>query len=86
MASYQCSPHSTSEGIVAVFDNCALIQKDQNTNKFVATVVLDEVGLAEDSPKLPLKVCRYHVLCFTKPRPRVNFIFCSRVSMCFLKS
>ena len=26
-----------------------------NTKKFVSVVVLDEVGLAEDSPSLPLK-------------------------------
>ena len=56
MVPYQCSPHSTSEGIVGVFGNCALLQKDQDLETFVATVILDEVGLAEDSPKLPLKV------------------------------
>ena len=28
----------------------------KNTKQFVSVVVLDEVGLAEDSPSLPLKV------------------------------
>ena len=59
MVPYQCSPHSTSEGIEGVFGNCALLQKDQDLETFVATVILDEVGLAEDSPKLPLKVGRF---------------------------
>ena len=31
------------------------LQRKQNRLNFVAVVVLDEVGLAEDSPYLPLK-------------------------------
>ena len=55
MASYQCSPLSTPEGIVATFRQCRKLQKDKNLDKFVSVVVLDEVGLAEDSPLMPLK-------------------------------
>ena len=56
MISYQCSHLSTSEGIIDVFKKCAAFQKGRNPKQFVSCVVLDEVGLAEDSPKLPLKV------------------------------
>ena len=55
MASYQCSPLSTPEGIVATFRQCRQLQKGKNLDKFVSVVVLDEVGLAEDSPLMPLK-------------------------------
>ena len=55
MVSYQCSPLSTAEGIVATFRQCSNLQKDKNPDKFVSVVVLDEVGLAEDSPLMPLK-------------------------------
>ena len=57
MISYQCSPLSTPEGIVGTFSQCAELQKKKDLNKFVSVVVLDEVGLAEDSPRMPLKVC-----------------------------
>lgn len=30
-------------------------QQDRNLDLFASVVVLDEVGLAEDSPKMPLK-------------------------------
>ncbi|XP_022796392.1 E3 ubiquitin-protein ligase rnf213-alpha-like isoform X2 [Stylophora pistillata] len=55
MASYQCSPLSTPEGIVATFKQCSKLQEGKNPDKFVSVVVLDEVGLAEDSPLMPLK-------------------------------
>ena len=55
MASYQCSPLSTPEGIMATFRQCSKLQEDKNPEKFVSVVVLDEVGLAEDSPLMPLK-------------------------------
>ncbi|XP_022806308.1 E3 ubiquitin-protein ligase rnf213-alpha-like [Stylophora pistillata] len=55
MASYQCSPLSTPEGIVATFRQCSKLQEGKNPEKFVSVVVLDEVGLAEDSPLMPLK-------------------------------
>lgn len=56
MVSFQCSPLATAEGIVGTFKQCARLQKDKDLDKFVAVVVLDEVGLAEDSQKMPLKV------------------------------
>ncbi|XP_020630790.1 E3 ubiquitin-protein ligase rnf213-alpha-like [Orbicella faveolata] len=55
MVSYQCSPLSTPEGIVATFRQCSKLQEGKNPEKFVSVVVLDEVGLAEDSPLMPLK-------------------------------
>ncbi|KAI6655773.1 E3 ubiquitin-protein ligase [Oopsacas minuta] len=54
--SYQCSQLSTAEGIIGVFKSCKNLQRKTGSNKFAACVVLDEVGLAEDSPLLPLKV------------------------------
>ena len=56
MISYQCSPLSTPDGIVSTFQQCANLQRDKNLDDFVSVVVLDEVGLAEDSPRMPLKV------------------------------
>ena len=56
MVSYQCSPLATPQGIVGTFKQCADLQKDQDLDKYVSVVVLDEVGLAEDSPRMPLKV------------------------------
>ena len=54
--SYQCSQLSTAEGIIDVFKKCRKMQRKTRSNRFVSCVVLDEVGLAEDSPHLPLKV------------------------------
>lgn len=56
MASFQCSKLSTAEGILGVFEDCAKFQERQDKSKFVSVVVLDEVGLAEDSENMPLKV------------------------------
>ncbi|XP_046860852.1 E3 ubiquitin-protein ligase rnf213-alpha-like [Xenia sp. Carnegie-2017] len=55
MQSYQCSPLSTPDGIVSIFKQCSQLQKDKDLSKFVSVVVLDEIGLAEDSPLMPLK-------------------------------
>uniref|UniRef100_A0A3B4YE64 RING-type E3 ubiquitin transferase n=1 Tax=Seriola lalandi dorsalis TaxID=1841481 RepID=A0A3B4YE64_SERLL len=55
MVSFQCSPHSSPEGIIGTFKNCARFQKDKNMDEYVSVVVLDEIGLAEDSPQMPLK-------------------------------
>lgn len=55
MQSYQCSPLSTPDGIVSTFRQCQKLQKDKDLDKFVSVVVLDEIGLAEDSPLMPLK-------------------------------
>ena len=56
MFSYQCSQLSTPESVIEVFNTAKRFQRDQDTEKYVSVVVLDEVGLAEDSPNLPLKV------------------------------
>ncbi len=56
MFSYQCSQYSTPESIVEAFDLAKEFQEKRNTTEYVSVVVLDEVGLAEDSPTLPLKV------------------------------
>ncbi|XP_053396010.1 E3 ubiquitin-protein ligase rnf213-alpha-like [Mercenaria mercenaria] len=55
MVSFQCSPLATPDGIVGTFRQCAQFQKDKDLDTFVSIVVLDEVGLAEDSPRMPLK-------------------------------
>ena len=54
---YQCSQFSTAESIREVFVAAKKFQdvKDDFAN-FVSVVVLEEVGLAEDSPGLPLKI------------------------------
>ena len=54
--SFQCSAATDAVGIEAVFSQCAQLQKERDCNRYVATVVLDEIGLAEDSKKMPLKV------------------------------
>ena len=55
MCSYQCSPLSSAEGIIGVFRQCSRFQEGKDLNTFASVVVLDEVGLAEDSPRMPLK-------------------------------
>ena len=62
MFSYQCSQLSTPESVLEVFNTAEKFQKSKkdisdtkDTSRFVSVVVLDEVGLAEDSPSLPLK-------------------------------
>jgi hypothetical protein len=55
MVSYQCSPLSTPEGIVATFRQCRRLQENNPDGRYASVVVLDEVGLAEDSPLMPLK-------------------------------
>ena len=41
--------------MIEVFTTASKFQSKQDRNSYVAVVVLDEVGLAEDSPNLPLK-------------------------------
>lgn len=41
--------------MIEVFNIASRFQAGQDTKSHVAVVVLDEVGLAEDSPNLPLK-------------------------------
>ena len=55
MFSYQCSRLSTPQSVIEVFNTAKQFQKKINTTNYVSVVVLDEVGLAEDSPNLPLK-------------------------------
>ena len=55
LISYQCSQLSTPESIMDVFRNAKQIQDKLDHRTDVALVVLDEVGLAEDSPSFPLK-------------------------------
>ena len=56
MLSHQCSQLSTSDSILKLFKKASKVQENNNKSQFVSVVVLDEVGLAEDSPNLPLKV------------------------------
>ena len=55
MFSYQCSQLSTPKSITEVFESAKKFQEKQDVKQYVSVVVLDEVGLAEDSPSLPLK-------------------------------
>ncbi|XP_032847063.2 E3 ubiquitin-protein ligase rnf213-alpha-like [Tyto alba] len=55
LLSFQCSPHSKPEGIISTFRQCAQFQKGKNLDEFASVVLLDEIGLAEDSPEMPLK-------------------------------
>jgi hypothetical protein len=59
LCSFQCSQLSSPVDILGSFEECAKLQENENLDKFVAVVVLEEVGLAEDSPKMPLKVNGY---------------------------
>ncbi len=55
MFSYQCSQLSTPESVIEIFKSAERFQANQDVKQYVSVVVLDEVGLAEDSPSLPLK-------------------------------
>ena len=55
MFSYQCSQLATSESVIEVFTSAKKFQDLSDATELVSVVVLDEVGLAEDSPNLPLK-------------------------------
>ena len=41
--------------MIEVFNTAKRFQRNQDTTKYVSVVVLDKVGLADDSPNLPLK-------------------------------
>lgn len=59
VVSYQCSPMSEAKGIEDAFNAAKRIQNAINNKggtPTIAVVNLDEVGLAEISPHLPLKV------------------------------
>ncbi|XP_062570766.1 E3 ubiquitin-protein ligase RNF213-like isoform X2 [Saccostrea cucullata] len=55
LISFQCSPLATADGILKTFKQASSFQKNKDLDRFVSVVVLDEVGLAEDSPRMPLK-------------------------------
>ncbi|XP_074426105.1 E3 ubiquitin-protein ligase rnf213-alpha-like isoform X2 [Larus michahellis] len=55
LVSFQCSPYSKPEAIISTFRQCAQFQKEKNLDEFASVVLLDEIGLAEDSPEMPLK-------------------------------
>lgn len=59
ISSFQCSPLSTAENIEQTFQKALQLQKKSNQEKdsnTLVTVLLDEIGLADQSPFLPLKV------------------------------
>ena len=57
LLTYQCSQLSTPESIIDVFNSAQKLQNSGRSElQIVSLVVLDEVGLAEDSPSFPLKV------------------------------
>ena len=53
---YQCNQFSTTKSLIDVFEEAMNFQKSQDVSKFASVVVLEEIGLAEDAPGLPLKV------------------------------
>ncbi|XP_063680621.1 LOW QUALITY PROTEIN: E3 ubiquitin-protein ligase rnf213-alpha-like [Bolinopsis microptera] len=58
MTSFQCSPQSEAEGIERTFESAKKFISDENNTqnrRLMPVVVLDEIGLAEDSKKMPLK-------------------------------
>lgn len=54
---YQCSPMSTSQSIKYMFEAAKSFQ--EHSSDVSTVLLLDEVGLAENSPDLPLKVLHY---------------------------
>lgn len=73
LISFQCSPLATADGILKTFNQASSFQKSKNLEKFVSVVVLDEVGLAEDSPRMPLKV-KYILHYFVRLFAILNFL------------
>ena len=55
MVSYQNTSLSSPNEIVEAFVVAEQFQKDKSKDHFVAAVVFDDVGLAEDTTPLPLK-------------------------------
>jgi len=56
MFTYQCSPLSTAQEIKRQFDLACRFQAHAGVEQQISVFVLDEVGLAEFSPAMPLKV------------------------------
>jgi len=80
MSAFQCSRHATPAGIAGVFKHCAKFQKGQDLDTFVSVVVLDEVGLAEDSENMPLKVGCDEVISSLESEMITIFIDCTYIS------
>lgn len=57
LITFQCSPLSTSDMILKTFRLCAKYQneREKDLDRYTSVVVLDEIGLAEASPSMPLK-------------------------------
>nr|XP_039248269.1 E3 ubiquitin-protein ligase rnf213-alpha-like isoform X1 [Styela clava] len=90
MLSYQCSALTDANGIEAIFKQCTQLQAKQDLDKYVAVVVLDEIGLAEDSANMPLKVLHPLLECGSTdnssltdidPKMKVGFIGISNWSL-----
>lgn len=81
---YQCNQFSTTTTLIELFQEGMKFQKSQDVKKFASVVVLEEIGLAEDAPGLPLKVLHPYLEDGTaglnpedmeiKPEERVAFI------------
>ena len=82
---YQCNQFSTTSTLVELFEEAMKFQVAQGDfNNSVSVVVLEEIGLAEDTPGLPLKVLHPYLEDGTagtkpdeqdvKPEERVAFI------------
>ena len=82
---YQCNQFSTTDTLVEVFEEAKKFQMHQKDfQSFASVVVLEEIGLAEDTPGLPLKVLHPYLEDGTaginpddedvKPEERVAFI------------
>ena len=92
MVSFQCSPLATAGGILSTFRQCQKFQEKRDVQRFAAVCVLDEVGLAEDSPRMPLKTL--HPLLedgcvdeeVPEPHKKVNYLlsyrYCSFCQCC----
>ena len=82
---YQCNQFSTTNTLIEIFQEAMKFQESQGDHtKFASVVVLEEIGLAEDAPGLPLKVLHPYLEDGTagtnpdeveiKPEQRVAFI------------
>ena len=54
--SYQCSPLSRASGILNQYRKACSYQQNLNPAQFVYILLLDEIGLAEHSADMPLKI------------------------------
>ena len=57
---YQCSPLSTAESILYQYNAAKSYQ--EHSQDVLTALLLDEVGLAENSPDMPLKVLHYMLI------------------------